>query len=76
MKCALEHNKEFESFIEKFKEKMDSMQKALQKTQGFDDYLIAIRGITNESTMQLPPNFAIPEAEGFAGIGDPKQCLR
>jgi hypothetical protein len=57
VKCVLEHNKEFESFTEEFKEKIDSMQKALQKTQGFDDYLISIRGITNESTVQLQPNF-------------------
>jgi hypothetical protein len=52
------------------------MQKALQKTQGVDDYLISIGGIINESTVQLPPKFAIPKADRFTSIGDPKQRLR
>ncbi len=52
------------------------MQKVLQKTQGVDDYLISMGGIINEPVVQLPPKFAIPEANRFKGIGDPKQHLR
>jgi hypothetical protein len=35
-KVAIERNKEFEAFTESFKEKMEFMQKAFQKTQGID----------------------------------------
>ena len=52
------------------------MQKALQKTQGVDDYLATMGGITKEVALQLPPKFTIPEADRFAGVGDPKQHLR
>ena len=52
------------------------MQKALQKTQGVDDYLATLGGITNETAMQLPPKFSILEANRFTGVGDPKQHLR
>ena len=47
-KAAIERNKKFETFTESFKEKMELMQKALQKTQGVDDYLATIGGITKE----------------------------
>jgi hypothetical protein len=52
------------------------MQKALQKTQGVDDYLVTIGDITKEEPSQLPPNFVIPETDRFNGVGDPKQHLR
>jgi hypothetical protein len=33
-------------------------------------------GINNETSVQLPPMFSIPEADRFARVGDPKQHLR
>uniref|UniRef100_A0A2N9EGD3 RNase H type-1 domain-containing protein n=1 Tax=Fagus sylvatica TaxID=28930 RepID=A0A2N9EGD3_FAGSY len=59
-KAVIERNKEF---IESFKEKMKLMQKALQKTQGVDDYLTTMGGITREESLQLPPKFSIPKAD-------------
>ncbi len=47
-KAVIERNKEF---IESFKEKMKLMQKALQKTQGVDDYLTTMGGITREESL-------------------------
>uniref|UniRef100_A0A2N9G298 Uncharacterized protein n=1 Tax=Fagus sylvatica TaxID=28930 RepID=A0A2N9G298_FAGSY len=55
---------------------MELMKKALQKTQGVDDYLITMGGITNETAVQLPPKFSISKANRFAGISDPKKHLR
>uniref|UniRef100_A0A2N9FXD3 Retrotransposon gag domain-containing protein n=1 Tax=Fagus sylvatica TaxID=28930 RepID=A0A2N9FXD3_FAGSY len=55
---------------------MELMQKALQKTQGVDDYLVNMGGITNETAVQLPPKFFIQEVDRFAGVGDPIQHLR
>jgi hypothetical protein len=55
---------------------MELMQKALQKTQGVDDYLATMGGISKEAALQLPPKFTVPEADRFAGVGDPKQHLR
>jgi hypothetical protein len=55
---------------------MELIQKALQKTQGVDDYLITMGGIINEPAIQLLPKFSIPEGDRFTGIGDPKQHLR
>ena len=55
---------------------MELMQKALEKTQRFDDYLATMGGITKEEPSQLPPKFSILEADRFAGVGDPKQHLR
>ena len=75
-KVAMERNKEFEAFTESFKEKMEFMQKALQKTQGIDDYLTTMGGITKEEASQLPPKFVIPKIDRFIGVGDPKQHLR
>jgi hypothetical protein len=48
---------------------MELMQKALQKTQGVDDYLATMGGISKEVDLQLPPKFSIPEADRFAGVG-------
>ena len=39
VKAAIECSKEFEAFSESFIEKMELMQRALQMTQGVDDYL-------------------------------------
>ena len=75
-KATLECDNELESFTENFKEKMELMQKALQKTQGVDDYLISMGGITNEPAVQLPPKFVRPKTDRFIGICDPKQHLR
>jgi hypothetical protein len=75
-KAAFERNKEFEAFIESFKEKMDIMQKALRKTQVVDDYFTTMGGITKEPALQFPPKFTIPEVDRFARVGDPKQHLR
>jgi hypothetical protein len=55
---------------------MELMQKALQKTQGVDDYLATMGGITKEEPSQLPPKFVILETDRFIGVGDPKQHLR
>jgi hypothetical protein len=73
---AIEGSKEFEAFTKSFKEKMELMQRALQKTQRVDDYLATMGGITKEELSQLPPKFSIPEADRFAGVGDPKENLR
>uniref|UniRef100_A0A2N9IKX1 Uncharacterized protein n=1 Tax=Fagus sylvatica TaxID=28930 RepID=A0A2N9IKX1_FAGSY len=62
-KAAFERNKEFEAFIESFKEKMDIMQKALRKTQVVDDYFTTMGGITKEPALQFPPKFTIPEVD-------------
>ena len=75
-KAAFERNKELETFTENFKEKMELMQKALQKTQGVDDYLVPLGDITNETAIQLQPKFSILEADRFTGVSDPKQHLR
>ena len=75
-KVAIERNKEFEAFTESFKEKMEFMQKAFQKTQGIDDYLATMGGITKEEVSQLPPKFVIPKTDRFTRVGDPKQHLR
>jgi hypothetical protein len=74
-KAAFKRNKEFESFTKSFKED-GAYAKALQKTQGVDDYHATMGGITKEVALQLPPNFTIPEADRFARVGDPKQHLR
>ena len=55
---------------------MELMQRALQKTQGVDDYLATMGGITKEESLQLPPKFSIPKTDRFIGVGDPKQHLR
>ena len=55
---------------------MELMQKALQKTQGVDDYLAIMGGIIKEEPSQLPPKFVIPEIDRLTGVGDPKQHLR
>ena len=75
-KAAFERNKELETFTENFKEEMELMQKALQKIQGVDDYLVTLGDITNETAVQLPPKFSILEANRFTEVGDPKQHLR
>ena len=75
-KAAIECSKEFEAFTESFKEKMELMQKALQKTQRVDDYLATMGGITKEEPLQLPPKFFIPETNRFTRVGNPKQHLR
>ena len=76
MKAAIECSKEFEAFTESFIEKMELTQRALQMTQGVDDYLATMGGITKEEPSQLPPKFSIPKTDRFAGVGDPKQNLR
>jgi hypothetical protein len=76
VKAAIKRNKEFEAFTESFKEKMELMQKAFQKTQGVDNYLATMGGITKEEPLQLPPKFVIIKTDRFTGVGDPKQHLR
>ena len=55
---------------------MELMQKALKKTQGVDDYLATMGGITKEEPSQLPHKFVIPKTDRFTGVGDPRQHLR
>ena len=71
-KATIERSKKFEAFTESFKKKMEHMQRALQKTQGVDDYLATMGRINKEETSQLPPKFAIPETDRFTGVDDPK----
>ncbi|KAK9274791.1 hypothetical protein L1049_022043 [Liquidambar formosana] len=58
------------------KARMDRMQTAWQKSQGMDDYMYSMAGITADSKVQLPPKFKIADYEKFDGTGDPKQHLR
>ncbi len=75
-KATIERSKEFKVFTESFKEKMELMQRELQKTQEVDDYLATMGSITKEEPSQLPPKFVIHETNRFTGVGEPKQHLR
>jgi hypothetical protein len=72
----IEKNKDYTKFTEEIKGKVDLMQQALRKNQGFDNYLFSMGGIAMEPFIQLPPKVSIPKADNYNGSGDPKQHLR
>ena len=72
-------NKQFEKLTIKtiaMREKMEKMQFAFHKSQGMDDYLYNIGGVSSRAPIALPPKFKIFDTEKFNGTGDPKQHIR
>ena len=74
-----ERNKQFEKLtIENIamREKMEKMQLAFRKTQGMDNYLYNMEGVSSKAPIVLLPKFKISDAEKFDGTVDPKQHIR
>ena len=58
------------------REKMEKMQLAFCKSQGMDNYLYNMGGMSSKAPIALPPKFKISNAEKFDGTKDPKQHVR
>lgn len=60
---------------QEMKDQINQMKTAWRKSQGMDDYMFSMTGITSEAKIQLPPKFKIADYKKFDGTGDPKQHL-
>ena len=58
------------------REKMEKMQLTFRKSQGMDNYLYNMGGMSSKAPIALPPKFKISNAEKFDGTTDPKQHVR
>ncbi|KAK9988732.1 hypothetical protein SO802_028971 [Lithocarpus litseifolius] len=75
-KVKYERNKQFKKLIVEtmaMSENMEKMQLAFCKTQGMDDYLYNMGGMSSKAPIPLPPKFKIFDEEKFDGTRDPKQ---
>ena len=78
-KADHERNKQFEKLIMDtvaMKENMEKMRLAFCKTQGMDDCLYNMGGLSSKFPITLPPKFKISNAENFDGTRDPKKHVR
>ena len=78
-RAKYERNKKFEKLTTEtiaMREKMEKMQLAFHKSQGMDDYLYNIGGVSSKASIALPPKFKISIVKKFDGIGDLKQHVR
>ena len=55
---------------------MEKLERAVQKTQEVDNYMLELEGLLNKINETLPDELKMPKIDKFNGTGNPKHCVR